>query len=72
MRHFSFHTLRHTYTSMLGWMGKDISEISASLGHSKKSTTLNTYMHLFQDLEDAKKKTAADLSEQITKLKSNF
>lgn len=67
MRHFGFHTLRHTYTSMLSWMGKDISEISKSLGHSKKSTTLNTYMHLFQDADDAKKKTAQDISSQIIK-----
>lgn len=65
MRHFGFHCLKHTYTSTLSWMGKDISEISKSLGHSKKSTTLNTYMHLFQDADDAKKKTASDLSQQI-------
>lgn len=70
MRHFSFHALRHTYTSMLGWMNKDIAEISKSLGHSKQSTTLNTYMHMFQDLEEAKRKTASDLSEQIIKLKA--
>lgn len=70
MRHFSFHALRHTYTSMLGWMKKDISEISKSLGHSKQSTTLNTYMHMFQDLSDAKRQTASDLSEHIIKLKS--
>lgn len=70
MRHFSFHALRHTYTSMLGWMKKDIAEISKSLGHSKQSTTLNTYMHMFQDLEEAKRKTASDLSEQIIRLKA--
>lgn len=69
-RHFSFHALRHTYTSMLGWISKDISEISKSLGHSKQSTTLNIHMQMFQDLSDAKRKTAEDLSEQIIKLKS--
>ncbi|NBI65058.1 site-specific integrase [Clostridiales bacterium] len=69
MRHFGLHCLRHTYTAMLSWLGKDISEISKSLGHSQKSTTLNTYMHLFQDADDAKRKTALELSNQIAEFK---
>lgn len=67
MRHFSVHALRHTYTSMLSYMQKDLAEISKSLGHSKISTTTNTYLHLFKDEDEMKKQTAAELSSKIIK-----
>ena len=62
MRHIPFHALRHTYTSMLADMGKDLTEISKQLGHSQKTTTLNTYSHMFKELSKAKKATAEELS----------
>lgn len=65
MEHITFHALRHTYASMLNYLGKDIAEISLDMGHSRKSTTLNIYTHMFQDMEQAKRQTAADLSNRI-------
>lgn len=62
MRHIPFHALRHTYTSMLADMGKDLTEISKQLGHSQKTTTLNTSSHMFKELSKAKKATAEELS----------
>lgn len=45
----SLHDLRHTFTSMLNSKGVDIARISAELGHSNISTTLNIYTHVFGD-----------------------
>ena len=42
-----FHTLRHTFATMLNSAGVDIARISAELGHSNISTTLNKYTHVF-------------------------
>lgn len=43
----SVHGLRHTFASMLNSQQIDIARISAELGHSNISTTLNTYTHVF-------------------------
>lgn len=45
--HVSVHGLRHTFASMLNSEGIDIARISAELGHSNISTTLNIYTHVF-------------------------
>jgi integrase len=44
-----FHDLRHTYASLLIEQGENIKYIQTQLGHSKPSTTLNVYAHLFED-----------------------
>jgi Phage integrase family len=44
----TFHALRHTHASMLIANGVDIVTISRRLGHSKTSTTLDIYGHLFK------------------------
>lgn len=44
----NLHGLRHTYASMLKWLGRDLVEISGQLGHTQYSTTLDLYTHLFQ------------------------
>lgn len=41
------HGLRHTFASMLNSEQIDIARISAELGHSNISTTLNIYTHVF-------------------------
>lgn len=43
----SVHGLRHTFASMLNSQQIDIARISAELGHSNISTTLNIYTHVF-------------------------
>ena len=43
----SVHGLRHTFASMLNSEGIDIARISAELGHSNITTTLNVYTHVF-------------------------
>ena len=45
--HISVHGLRHTFASMLNSEGIDIARISAELGHSNITTTLNVYTHVF-------------------------
>lgn len=65
----SLHGLRHTYASMLKWQGRDLLEISGQLGHSQQSTTLDIYMHLFQDASIASKSIATDLDQFIVSSK---
>lgn len=45
--HVSVHGLRHTFATMLNADGVDIARISAELGHSNITTTLNKYTHVF-------------------------
>jgi len=55
----TFHALRHTHASMLIAAGVDVLTISRRLGHSKPSTTLDVYGHLFKGA-DAAAATAID------------
>lgn len=41
------HGLRHTFATLLNSEGVDIAQISAELGHSNITTTLNIYTHVF-------------------------
>ena len=49
----TFHGLRHTHASMLIAKGLDVITIARRLGHSKSSTTLDTYGHLFKGADAA-------------------
>lgn len=44
-----FHSLRHTYVSLCVAAGIKPLDISRFAGHSKVTTTLNIYAHLFED-----------------------
>ena len=44
------HGLRHTFATLLNANDVDIAQISAELGHSNLSTTLNIYTHIFGDV----------------------
>jgi integrase len=44
----TFHALRHTHASILIAAGLDVLTISRRLGHSKPSTTLDVYGHMFK------------------------
>ena len=43
---FNFHSLRHTHATMLLEGGANIKDIQQRLGHSKLSTTMDTYSHV--------------------------
>jgi integrase len=49
----TFHGLRHTHASMFIAAGVDVLTISRRLGHSKPSTTLDVYGHLFKGADAA-------------------
>ena len=62
------HGLRHTYASMLKWMGRDVVEVSHQLRHSQLSTTLDIYTHLFQDAGSVSKGVASDLDALVKRV----
>lgn len=45
------HSLRHTFASMLFANKKDIKTISKLMGHANIQITLNTYIHLFENVD---------------------
>ena len=51
--HISVHSLRHTNATLLISEGADIKTVSALLGHSETSTTLNIYTHTVQKAKAA-------------------
>ncbi len=50
---FRFHDLRHYYASMLIASGADVKVVQQRLRHSKATTTLNTYSHLWPDADQS-------------------
>lgn len=58
---FNFHSLRHTHATMLLEAGAKPKEVQVRLGHSKISTTLDTYVHL----TTKSKKETADLFDDV-------
>lgn len=51
-KNFHFHSLRHSHVALLLAHGVDIYVISKRLGHSKISTTINTYGYLIDEYRD--------------------
>ncbi len=49
---FNFHSLRHTHATMLLEGGANIKEIQTRLGHSKLSTTMDTYSHVTSKMKN--------------------
>lgn len=45
----NIHSLRHLHASLLIFEGVDVVAVSADMGHSVVSTTLNLYSHMFQE-----------------------
>jgi integrase len=62
-----FHSLRHSYASMLLANGEDIKVISENLGHSDIKITLDLYTHVMDEL---KKRSARKLDGFTTKKKA--
>lgn len=57
------HDLRHYFASGLIAAGCDVVTVQHALGHSKATTTLTTYSHLFGTAEDRTRQAAASLME---------
>ena len=43
--------MRHFHASLLIFAGVDPATVSADLGHSAISTTISTYVHMFQEAQ---------------------
>ena len=48
----TFHALRHTQASLLHAAGVPLAVVSKRLGHSKITTTLGLYTHIFASADD--------------------
>ena len=55
--------LRHTHTTLLLEKGANIKDIQKRLGHSKLSTTMDTYSHVTDKMKNA----TVDIFETISK-----
>ncbi|QAB23406.1 site-specific integrase [Lactiplantibacillus plantarum] len=60
---FNFHSLRHTHATMLLENGAKYKEIQQRLGHSRISTTLDTYSHVTNKM----KRDTVDIFENMLK-----
>ena len=47
LRYVNIHSFRHLNATLLINSGTDVRTVSAALGHSQASTTLNIYAHAF-------------------------
>ena len=56
---------RHTFASLLNSEGVDIARISAELGHSNITTTLNVYTHVFGGASASSRGIADVISSKI-------
>lgn len=60
------HDLRHFFASGLIAEGCDVVTVQRALGHSKPTTTLNTYAHLWPTAEDCTRKATQSLIDAAT------
>ena len=60
------HDLRHFFASGLIAEGCDVVTVQRALGHSKPTTTLNTYAHLWPTAEDRTRKASQSLMDAAT------
>lgn len=58
---FNFHSLRHTHATMLISNGANMKDVQKRLGHSKLSTTMDTYVHITQKM----KSESVDIFEKV-------
>lgn len=59
------HDLRHFYASGIIAAGCDVVTVQRALGHSKATTTLTTYSHLWPSAEDKTRTAAATLAGEV-------
>lgn len=60
LRYVNVHSFRHLNASLLINNGVDVRTVSATLGHSQTSTTLNIYAHAFQEAQAKASEAVAD------------
>lgn len=58
---YGIHQFRHLNASLLIYNGEDVRTVSAVLGHSQTSTTLNIYAHTFETAQARASDTLADM-----------
>ena len=61
--HVTMHGLRHTYASLLHSQGVDMANISAELGHSNLTVTMNVYTHIFKSATHASRGIANTINQ---------
>lgn len=62
----TLHDLRHFYASGLIAAGCDVVTVQRALGHSRATTTLNTYAHLWPSAEDRTRAAATAMMAQAS------
>jgi len=62
----NLHGLRHFYASGLIAAGCDVVTVQRAMGHSKPSTTLDTYSHLWTTAEDRTRAAAEGMLGEVT------
>jgi integrase len=55
VRHVSFHSLRHSNVSLRIQSGQNLKYIQTQVGHSSINMTMDTYGHLFNDIDFSRK-----------------
>ena len=71
----TFHTLRHTFASILISQGRDVEFVARQLGHAQTSTTLDVYSHLFdarRHAEQARDALEADFGQILAGTKQEL
>ncbi len=66
----TFHALRHTFASILIAQERDVQFVSRQLGHTKTSTTWDTYVHLFEarrHAQDARDALEAEYGDMLSR-----
>ncbi|MGF6834009.1 integrase [Paenarthrobacter sp. TE4293] len=65
------HDLRHYYASGLVAAGCDVVTVQRALGHSKATTTLNTYAHLWPTAEDRTRTAAGAMMDEALSISAD-
>ena len=59
------HGLRHTHASILLYQGVNIKYVSRRLGHSDIVTTLQTYQHILDEMEQKESNAVNEVMKQM-------
>lgn len=59
------HSLRHTHATLLLEKGANIKDIQRRLGHSKLSTTMDTYSHVTENMRNSTVSIFETISEKL-------
>ncbi|MFX3618622.1 MAG: tyrosine-type recombinase/integrase [Sporolactobacillus sp.] len=67
MQEMTCHSLRHTHASLLIYRGVNIKYVSKRLGHKNIVTTLQTYSHILDEMEQKESRQVDEMMNQIYK-----